>query len=250
MNKPKPYTYWIFCDESGNLATEADRYLIGSAVGTSNPETLIKAVEYTRREFLVKQGRRKKKGQGKKKTRDITTQSYLHATDLDDRIVIDLLQRIAKIDDLTLHVVILDRYFIWNRALLQDLKERRDLLQNDLFTQLIKLAIPDVTMQSLVVLERRDNPKTYRDDLIAKITKATALDASQIEICNKDDNRWGRPLQIADFIAWSTYQKYKNQDDSFFQIFRDQVLSEVVLGVNSQGLLQPVGEMGNKKESG
>jgi len=34
MNKPKPYTYWIFCDESGNLATEADRYLIGSATGT------------------------------------------------------------------------------------------------------------------------------------------------------------------------------------------------------------------------
>jgi len=35
-----------------------------------------------------------------------------------------------------------------------------------------------------------------------------------------------------------------------FQIFREQILSELVLGVNRQGLLQTVVAMGNKKESG
>jgi len=80
MSKPKPYTHWVFCDESGNLSNVKNRYLIGAAVGTSDPSTLRKVVDQTKKESRP----------------SIPKGTALHATDLPSKMIMDFLKRITN----------------------------------------------------------------------------------------------------------------------------------------------------------
>lgn len=218
---PKPYTSWIFCDESGDLSTRKTRYLMGVAVSTRNPEMLRKAVIRTRQVNRLPRGK------------------ALHATDLDSKIVIDFLRRITQIKDLILSVAILDKQWIWNQ------QEGYDHLYNQLFAYLIRESIfiqANSIVQPLIVLEKR---KKYHSNLVTEIVQATPLKQSQIQLCAKDDRNWGQQLQIADSIAWSTYQKYEKQDKQFFDLFKEKVRLEMILGVDGQGVMRSVSEMNN-----
>lgn len=223
MSKSKPYTYWVFCDESGDLSTKKTRYLIAAAVGTQNPDTLKKAVIRTRKMNRLARGK------------------ILHATDLDSKIVTDFLGLIVQVEDLKLSVAVLDKQWIWNQ------QEGYDALYNQLFAYLIQQAVlaqPNEAAQTLVILERR---KKYKSELISDIEKRTCLESSQIQLCAKNDRNWGQQLSVADSIAWSTYQKYEKQDEQFFEIFQDRIELEAVIGVDGLGVMRPVSEMNNSK---
>jgi len=216
------YTYWIFCDESGNLSNPNNRYLIGAAVGTRNPEALRKAANriYEQNRRVVKKGK------------------PLHATELDGKVVLNFLKQLVKIEDLTLSIVLLDKQWLWNY------KSGYEALYNELFAYLVQKAISE-TMQPLVVLERRDSYKKYEQNLIAEIQRYSSLVESQIALRGKNDAEWGKQLQAADAIAWSTYQKYEKQDERFFERFKEKISSEIVLGVDGVGIMRPVSEMNN-----
>jgi len=98
-------------------------------------------------------------------------------------------------------------------------------------------------MQSLVILERRNNYKTYQDDLKSKIKIATSLEEKQIQLYSKNDKKWRRQLQVADSIAWSTFKKYMRGDKGFFDLIHKKVKLELILGVDNSGDLRPKKEM-------
>jgi len=68
---------------------------------------------------------------------------------------------------------------------------------------------------------------------------------SQIQLGGKNHHQWGQPLQVADSIAWSTYQKYEKLNGQFFDIFKDKIQLEQLLGVDGRGIIRPVSEMNN-----
>ena len=229
----KAYTNWIFCDESGDLWNSNDRFLVGAAVGTRNPKSLRNVAQ----------------GVWKKYKKLIRSGTALHATELPSERVQEILAKFAQIDDLMIHVALLDKEMWWNR------EGNKHHLYNDLFTHLIKQAIRDDSMldtmvvietRPLVVLEQRDNIKKYQDDLFEKLDKYAALKKEQVQIRGKEDQEWGRALQIADFVAWSTYQKYQKGNPKYLDVLQPKIKTILRLGVDVNGVMCPVAEMLNE----
>jgi|GEM_PF-5035666 len=234
MSKTRQYTHWIFCDESGNLSNANTRYLMGAAVSTWDPATLKKMVIRTRKVNRLPRG------------------APLHAADLKPKVVTDFLHRIALTPCLTLAVAILDKQWIWNST------RGRDHIYNQFFAYLIQQsilahsgtanqAVSEIERQTQIVFERRDSYKKYRSGLIAEIQSRTSLEELQVELRDKYDVQWSEMLQIADSIAWSTYQKYEKNNEIFFDIVKDKVQLELMLGIDGQGKMRPISEMNNEK---
>jgi len=137
MSKPsqKPYTNWIFCDESADILTVANRYLIAGVVGTGDPDSLKRAVDYALKKNKSGKGKRKKHAKGKRKSSD-----YHHAAD-NHQIANALLDQIAEIDDLTAYVALLDKHNIRNNGIANNLKKYEKPLYNKLFAYLIQQAL-------------------------------------------------------------------------------------------------------------
>ncbi|MEM7534589.1 MAG: DUF3800 domain-containing protein [Chloroflexota bacterium] len=226
MNRPKPYKYWIFCDESGNLSNPSNRYLIGVAVGTKNPEALKKVTNR-----IYEQNRR-----------TLQRGKPLHAAELNTKIVMRFLKQIAKMEaNLDLFIMLLDKQWIWHY-------KKRTTIYNELFAHLIRQTIAaqePAAISPLIVLEKRDNVNQYRNDLLSKLEESAALKEEQIQICGKDDKQWGRQLQVADVVAWSIYQKYENQHEQFFELLKHQIRLETVWGIDGTGIMRPISEMNN-----
>lgn len=229
MPKVQKYAHCFFCDESGDLSNVKTRYLIGAVVMTSNPSALKQDVART-----------------KKNARPSIAQGLpLHAADQKLDVVIDLLKRVAKREDIVITVAILDKQWIWNR------NADDNTLYNQFIGYLVQQALvisKDTSELAKVILERRYTNDKHNAALIKQLIMATTLDEDQVAIAAKVDSQWGECLQVADAIAWSTYQKYEKEVETFFDLLQNKVKTEIVLGINGWGQICSISEMNNERE--
>ena len=202
---------WVFVDETGDVgrAPGSSRYLIVAAVLTRDPKPLRKTVVKTRKHL-------------RKKLRNVPELKAWHTP---KEVVMRLLQYIAELD-VEITAAILDKRTApacsesedWYRLVCAEAVwpcfEKYGWLQ--------------------LVLDRRYTDKKRRKKLNHSILART-LDFSQgprafIAEIEHSDSAQEKGVQAADAVVWSIGQKYERGNDEFYEIIKDKIITEKVIG--------------------
>ena len=222
------YPLYMFSDESGDLSQKDERYMIASVVLTPDVKILSNLVKRTHHDYP------KSKAKG-----------HLHAAK-DPREVTEFLLRVlSEQKDVAIGVMIFDKKTWWNQ----------NTHVNDLYKILISHAIglflptPNRdTFSNLnirVVVEKRFKNKHHNNTLRASIAEHTGIAAANIDsVEGKNGSEMARALQVADALAWSWFQKFEREDDTYVSIIENHMqIREEVVGVDGAGVIRTVKEI-------
>ena len=224
MTVNRPYQTWVFIDESGNLAQETDRFVLMAALVAERTDGLQQLVK------RVKRGARPPiRGQA------------LHATTSAPAVNLALLRQMATHDEVRLCIVALDKQFWW----------RRDLPQVALYQALVTYTVGcafQVAKEPVqVVLERRYKQR-YQAYLAEAVADGAGLEPATVLSEPKESTQWGAALQVTDAVAWALYQKLNRADASYADLIAERIVHEEVVGVDAQGEIVPVAQMGGNEK--
>ena len=120
--------------------------------------------------------------------------------------------------------------FLNKRKVYTKLKKERDVLYNFVVNRLLDIVyrknlIP-VEEEVTLIASRKETNKflnmNFRNYLLNKLNSKYKLKL-KIEIKTPHEDKC---LQAVDFISWSIFRKYEYEDDSYYDIIRDNIVEE------------------------
>lgn len=206
----RSFGHYIFIDESGGIAQKAVEHVIICAAITS---------DWRRLEQIVRKTRQRNALLGKK--------TILHAATDDPSIVEFLLGQVAQADSLCFVASVLDKRYYLDRSS----------HPNDLYQAMIAFTVQRAlaTLQiaptdAWVVLERSFTKDALNQSLRKNVAYSVDMVDNQVHVARKDNNEWGFGLQVADYGAWSLFQKYERQEHRFASILQARIAAEDRVG--------------------
>lgn len=200
----------IYLDESGDLGCGkgASKYFLIVLVVVKDEKDL---------EKIIRKIRINKLNKGLKKCPEIK------ANNSNDKIRIKVLKGIAKMD-VKIYCHILDKSTIHN-----DLKDMKEKIYNDITVKNIS-KIPFTDKRVELIVDRCKSTKKrliFDSDInneLMNIKPFLDLRISHLDSKNSPQ------LQAVDFIAWSILRKYERKESYYYNIIKDKLHSEELLG--------------------
>jgi hypothetical protein len=162
--------------------------------------------------------------------------STLHAANDDPRVVKFLLDQVAQAQEVQFVASILNKQFYFDRSC-----HPNELYQDVIaFTvqQAVEVLQVPVT-DAYIVMERSFTKSELNASLRDYVASKIDIPTEQVTIAKKDSSEWGYGLQVADYVAWSLFQKYERANNEFATIIQQQIASEVNIGAKGRSI-QPV----------
>ena len=165
----------------------------------------------------------------------------LHAVSDDEALITHLLKTLAQTKEVWICMGILDKTMLWQRKKLSSNQIYHQLVASTARCALDKAALRANQVQ--MIIESPHTNRNLREDMQKSIRLQTGFVNEQIRFERKNGLQWGRPLQIADYVSWSWFQKFQFEKPAFANIVSQLVICEDIWGVNSDGQLQQTTEM-------
>ncbi len=83
---------------------------------------------------------------------------------------------------------------------------------------------------SSFLTDKRYTNQRLRDRLVEALVLEGASGLPGTVVCEYAASEQEQAIQIADAVAWAIFQKYERGDETFYQIIRDRIIVEAVLG--------------------
>lgn len=219
----RSYRHYCFFDESGGIAQKQAPFVVHCVVVAEDRRLLDRIVRTTRRKHvdLVK------------------GQPYLHAMESDPRVRQTLLNQAAGCGGIQFAACILDKSFYFGR------EKHPDVLYRELIGYTVQRALEQFGASSsdtCIVLEQMHTRRSTNDALVEHVSSCVDVPVEQIAVAKKDHVEWGSGVQIADFAAWSLFQKYVRADRTYCDLIQEKIVYEEVVGVDAAGAIKPVRE--------
>jgi len=205
---------YIFLDESGDLGFDfkkkkTTKYFVISCIYVSDKKVLEKIVKKTHSELKKKYKRRV---------------GVLHCVKESPTTRKRLLKRVNE-KDCRIVSIILEKKKVYTK-----LQNEKQVLYNYVTNILLdriysKELVPKVNHIELIASKRETNK--FLNINFESYLKNQVKDRHKmkLEISIKTPSE-EKGLQIADFIAWSTFRKYEHKDDKYHKIFKDKIKGE------------------------
>ncbi|MBI5303022.1 MAG: DUF3800 domain-containing protein [Chloroflexi bacterium] len=192
-------------DEAGDTGHSArsSRYLVVAGIVCSNLEPLRRVVTRTRKSLG-------------KELREIPEIKAWHSP---PKLIFQMLNRLAQLD-IQIYAAILDKQAArvpddpedWYRATC---------------AECVRLVLAQHS-RVILTMDRRYTKASLWDKLANTIVNAQPV-GSTLTFVNAD-SRNERALQAADVVAWSIFQKYAHEDDTYYRVIEDKQVGESVIG--------------------
>ena len=192
-------------DEAGDtrIGFRSSRYLVVAGIVCSNLEPLRKAVARTRKSLG-------------KELREIQELKAWHTP---PKITIQLLRRIAALE-VEICAAILDKHSARAPVEMED-------WYRQVFTEAVRQALARHD-RIIVTIDKRYTKAALQDKLVQAVVEGTNRTGATLSFVQADSQR-ERALQAADALAWSIFQKYEREDETFCRLVEDKLVGEVLL---------------------
>lgn len=197
---------YIYFDESGDLGSNTqDNYFVLAGIATHNPKKLAKAVVQLRGTLKAKSQKQEKE------------LKYSKASDIIKRRV---LESIARIDDLVIHAIVVDK-----RTVFPKLRDKKEVYFNwivRLLTDKLLVRNSENKEEVFFFIDKRSygQARIEFDRYITDNNFFAKLGLSfKISIFHVDSTE-EKCIQLADFVAGAIHQKYSRNRPEFFQIIQ------------------------------
>jgi hypothetical protein len=192
-------------DETGDtgIGPHSSRFLVVAGIVCSNLEPLRRAVARTRRSLG-------------KQLRDIAELKAWHTP---PKVTAKFLTRIAALD-IEIYTAILDK-----RAAAPP--EDRE----DWYRRVCAEAVRQATARHdhvIVTLDKRYTKPSLQDRLVQSIVAGAQRPGATLSFVYVDSQQ-ERALQAADAVAWGIYQRYEQEDETFYSLIAEKIVGEVMV---------------------
>ncbi len=209
---------YIFIDESGDLGCKraSSKWFLCAVIITDNERILGHIVKK-----IWKSLKNKRRGE-------------LHATHESDKTRRKLLGMINNLENVQIISVLVDKdsldnklnnEYIYNYTLYT--------IINSLFEELIISKNESV----FIYIDKRDTKKSIINNMIATVINPLKVKYKRIISITLQSSHNNKSLQIVDFIAWSIFRKYESKDNTFYNIFKDNIVYEKILKIEKESPL-------------
>ncbi|MDD9953309.1 MAG: DUF3800 domain-containing protein [Candidatus Woesearchaeota archaeon] len=188
---------YVFIDESGDLGERGSDYFVIGAIWTENVTLFERFVKNARRNKFKKVLRGAQELKANKSKKDL--RNYV-------------LESIACMDDVHCHAIVLHKKKLYSTYL----KNNKHKLYN--YVCGVLASTMSVDSKSLVIrIDRSQGKQALQRDFNQYLKKKIKERKWNARIAVHHSWSHGWPgLQMADFVAWSVFQKFENSDDSYF----------------------------------
>ncbi len=194
---------FAFIDESGDLGPKGSKYFVITAVWTNNPAFFERLIKNLRRHKFRKQ---------------LKNVQELKANKSSPELRQHLLKRFGEIEEARAHSIVLDKTKVTNEELID---------KNKIYNYACGHLAASLSAGSKNLVVRIDKSKgkqALRDDFDAYFREKLKENFynKKVEIYHSWSNSWPG-LQIADFVAWATFQKFEHSNDSYMKLIEKKV---------------------------
>lgn len=192
-------------DETGDtgVGPGSSRFLVVAGVVCSNLEPLRKAATRTRKSLG-------------KELRNIPELKAWHTP---RPITVRFLTRLAVLD-VEICAAILDKHSARRPDNTED-------WYRQVYAQVVQQTVARHTLVT-VTMDKRYTKPSLRDKLVQFIVLAAQRPGTTLSFVYADSQQ-EKALQAADAVAWSVFQKYEHEDDTFYRLIESKIVSEVLL---------------------
>jgi hypothetical protein len=192
-------------DEAGDtgVGVRASRYLVVAGIACAYLEPLRKAVMRTRKSL------------GK----DIRSLPELKAWHTPPKITVQLLQRLVGLE-IEIYTAILDKHSA------KQPKEAEDWYRQ-VYTEAVRQALAHHPY-IILTMDKRYTKAALQDQLVQAIVAGAQRPGATLSFVQAESQQ-ERALQAADAIAWSIFQKYEREDDTFYRVIEEKLRGEILL---------------------
>ena len=192
-------------DETGDTGRRAgsSRYLVVAGIICANLEPLRKAIGRTRKSLG-------------KELRHIPELKAWHTP---PKITQQLLGRIAALE-VEICAAILDKHSVKVADDAEDWYRR-------VYTEAVRQALAHHAHVT-VTMDKRYTKMALQDKLTQAIVAGAQRPGVTLSFVYADSQK-ERALQAADAVAWSIFQKYEREDETFYRLIEERVVGEVLL---------------------